>query len=194
VTSKNLYFKNEFCSDICSHCVKLESQNVSLTLKHPVLLNVCHHTFVQFFIIESLVRYINDTVSYFLPWNITGSVIDFMLFRTQYQLRNRKRNTPICSMYGQLYVVSTNIMHSAVTSLTYSYSNGLCFTAAPWKVGNIDFITLCMKLHDAVSPARLSFFRQPSVSTRSGNKFIGHWGKFLFWHVYKIYEFSNRSF
>ena len=54
------------------------------------------------------------------------------------------------------------------TSLSHNYRNSLCFIAAPRKVGNIDFIMLCMKLHDAVSPAQLYFFRQPSVATRSG--------------------------
>jgi hypothetical protein len=75
--------------------VQLESQNSRFILKHPVLLNVCYHKFVQFFVTEYLVHYINDLVSHFLPLNITSSVIDFALLMTYYPWRNRTRNADI---------------------------------------------------------------------------------------------------
>lgn len=60
--------------------MQLESQNSGLILKHPVLLHVCNHKFVQFFVPGYVILYINDLVSHLLPLNTTSSVTDFVTY------------------------------------------------------------------------------------------------------------------
>jgi hypothetical protein len=75
--------------------VKLSSQNATLILKHHLLLNVCNHKFLQFFVTAYLVRYINDLVFHFLPLNITRYLIDFVLLMMHYPWRNRRKSAGI---------------------------------------------------------------------------------------------------
>jgi len=78
--------------------------------------------------------------------------------------------------FDQLYVFVIHMQFSVMNIAFHYCRNGLCFIAEPRNVGNTDFIILCMKLNDTVSLVRPSCFRQPSVSTRSGDKNRVHSG------------------
>ena len=110
-----LYFKNQGCNvwnwqiwqvlgcsehgnETCELHIKyltqelLVSQDEEIFLKHPVLLNMCHYTFVHSISTESFERYINDLHFHFLSLNITSFLIDFMFCRRQHPWRNSKTN------------------------------------------------------------------------------------------------------
>ena len=192
--STHSYFKHEFCSAILSYSVQLQIQNSRLILEHPLLLNVCHVTFAQFFVREYLFRYVHDQVSHFLPLNITSSVIDFVILMTHYQWRNRRRNADI----NMSALISCKLsVH--IYSLWVEYCCGITNTI------------ICVWLHQFWISATLnrqylqktkyrnffcagSFFRQPSSVTRSGDKIIDHSREDSCWLIFKSYTFLTWLF
>jgi len=120
---------------------------VGFTLtKQWILLNVCHQKFFHSFVTKSSDVYISDLVSHLWNQYLTSSPIDFMLVRTQFPLRNTKRNAMICfSDLGSCKFYWTSIW--------CKFHNDYCFTVAIRYIANIDGIMFCIKLNGPVQPS-----------------------------------------
>jgi hypothetical protein len=77
ITVTNTRIRNEIL-------LQRASQDTEIVIKHPVLLNMCHHNFVHSFVTKSLFRYLSDPVFHFLFFHISCSLIDFVFFMRPY--------------------------------------------------------------------------------------------------------------
>jgi len=171
--------------------VQLGSQNSRLLLKHLLLLNVCHHTFAQFFVRKYLVRYIHDFLSHFLPLNIKVLLLIF------YYLWHIISGGLEEGMQTLIWVPSLAVScrYKYTVSCVECYcditNKIICFWLHQFGIS----VTLNRQYFQKINYRNFfcacSLFRQPSGVMRSGDKIIDHSREASCWLTFKSYAFLN---